>query len=776
MKLHRLELEGFGPFREKQTVDFDAFSDDGIFLIAGRTGAGKSSVLDGVCFALYGSVPRYEGTDRRLRSDHCAPEDPTSVSLEFSTGGRRLRLTRSPEYERPKRRGVGMAKEPHRAELFEWVGGQWVGLAARAVDVGHEIDELLGLNKQQFLQVILLAQNRFAEFLLAGSDDRQKLLRRLFGTRTYEGYQVALDDRRKTAEQALAAAGSIVEMLLAEAERVLVQQGLAGGDVTSSNAEDADARVAPQALTDIPARLEAAQTGLQRADYRADTLARERDAAATAHLQAEAEDAAARRLREGQDRRAASRLALAELEADEPSIAARRLLLAHATAAEALRAPIDAARRTGEALARRVREEQAAREAWADLEPEGEWDAAALRAAIGRLTGDLAVWAVAAVRERELGDLDAAVARQSAEAEVQAAAVAQLEAERARHPAALEEIETRLAPARDIAANAAAREAARHAVALRLAAARDAEVLADALQKAELARLAAMADHDAARATVTDLLRRRLAGHAAELAAGLAEGEPCAVCGATSHPAPAQPFDEPVTDDLVADAERLRDAAAAREAEAADAARTARDAHSAAAAKAGGESAEMLAAALAEAESDLREARDAEALCDRLVLEKNRLVDADRAASAERERLVATLAEKREAIAAGAAEAAAARRIVDEARGDSGSVSERIAAATDRRERAEALAESLQATEAARRAAADARVDRDARVAASVFADDGRRVRCGRRREGSARRCRSRRARPGDPRTRAGSPRRARSSARPRTRARGGSR
>ena len=117
-----------------------------------------------------------------------------------------------------------------------------------------------------------------------------------------------------------------------------------------------------------------------------------------------------------------------------------------------------------------------------------------------------------------------------------------------------------------------AREAARDAVAIRLGAAREAESLAEALQRAEVARLAAIADHDAARATVTDLLRRRLAGHAAELAASLVEGEPCAVCGATSHPAPAQPFDEPVTDELLADAEQRRDAAAAREKAAADAA------------------------------------------------------------------------------------------------------------------------------------------------------------------------------------------------------------
>lgn len=107
MRLHRLEVEGFGPFRSRQIVDFDAFADDGIFLIAGRTGAGKSSILDAVCFGLYGGVPRYDGGEKRLRSDHCEPDDPSEVVVEFSTPTGRFRVTRSPEYLRPAKRGEG---------------------------------------------------------------------------------------------------------------------------------------------------------------------------------------------------------------------------------------------------------------------------------------------------------------------------------------------------------------------------------------------------------------------------------------------------------------------------------------------------------------------------------------------------------------------------------------------------------------------------------------------------------------------------------------------
>ena len=87
MKITRLRLAGFGPYKNEQLVDFSRFDDDGIFLITGKTGAGKSSILDAICFALYARVPRFDGGELALRSDHCAPGDPTFVELDFSLGG-----------------------------------------------------------------------------------------------------------------------------------------------------------------------------------------------------------------------------------------------------------------------------------------------------------------------------------------------------------------------------------------------------------------------------------------------------------------------------------------------------------------------------------------------------------------------------------------------------------------------------------------------------------------------------------------------------------------
>lgn len=767
MKLHRLELEGFGPFRDRQTVDFDAFADDGIFLIAGRTGAGKSSVLDGVCFALYGSVPRYEGSDRRLRSDHCAPEDPTSVALEFSAAGARWRLTRSPEYERPKLRGTGMTTEPHRAELLQWVDERWIGRAARPVDVAHEIDELLGLNQQQFLQVILLAQNRFAEFLLARSDDRQKLLRRLFGTRTYEDYQGALDQRRKDAEAAVAASDELVELLLGEAEHVLAEQGFdvaaggagagalsadvmgagggpgddlaaaglpgsvagwAGGDLAAAGSTDhpAEGSTGERAADgeSTPERLEAVNRGLQRVDYRIETLTREVEAADTAHRDAQTVFAATKELREGQERRARSRSALARLEEDAVAIAADRAELDRAQAAEALRAPIEAAERASEALAVAVRAEESAREAWLALDPEAVTDAAALRRRIADLTGDLAVWAKAAETERLLAELDASLARDAAAVEEQARLIAELDATRAQLPAALEALDALLGPARDAAAGLAPAREKLDEIERRLGAAREAERFAERLRVADVAHLTTVEAHDRARSAVTQLLRRRLAGHAAELAAELVDGEACAVCGATEHPHPAEASDDPVTDEMLAIAERARDRAAADEIEATDVARAAREAHAAASARAGGGSVELLTAERDGAAAAVDAAEQAVATRDRLVAEHAELVAMDAAAAAERDRLASALAATREAVAAKTADAETARATVGAACGEFDSVAERIAAATLLRDAATRLADALDRTATVRIQDAEARADRDARVAASVFSDD----------------------------------------------------
>lgn len=710
MRLHRLELEGFGPFRDRQVVDFDAFAADGIFLIAGRTGAGKSSVLDGVCFALYGGAPRYDGVEKRLRSDHCGPEDATRVTVEFSAAGRRWRVTRSPEYERPKQRGSGLTTEPHRAQLDELVGDAWIGRAARPVDVARELDEILGLNQQQFLQVILLAQGRFAEFLLARNDDRQRLLRKLFGTRTYEDYQNVLEQRRKDAERALAAAGDGVDLLLGEADR------LVDADDPAGDASESDTAPVP-----VLARFEAGERAAQRAAYRAETLMRERDEADAAHRAADAAHAAARALREKQELRARSRAGLEHLEEQAPAIAADRQTLERALAAETLRAPIETTALALSTAARAAEVEADARAAWIAAGESA--DAAALGIRIDELAGDLAVATAAAADERRLDEAARALSTTREQVAQFEELLTRIDAARVGLPERLEQLDDAIAAETTAAGALEPAQAHLADTVARLEAARTAEQLATTQRNAESAHATALIALEQAVGAVTALLRRRLSGHAGELAAALVDGEACAVCGSTEHPHPAPQVAEPVTDDDLADAERQKDEAAATERTAADAARAARSGHAEAAARAGGDDVPTLETARAVAAEAVAGAHRAADARDLLTQQRRALLETDAAAEAEREGLATDLAAARESAAALEGQVAAARRAVDAARAGFATVAERISDVTRRRSLAQRLSDAHADATVRGAAAQDAVADRDARVAASVFGD-----------------------------------------------------
>lgn len=331
MRLHSLVVEGFGPFRARQRVDFDGFADDGIFLIAGRTGAGKSSILDAVCFALYGGVPRYDSGEKRLRSDHSEPDEPTSVSVEFSTVAGRFRVTRSPAYERPAKRGGGMTTQAPSALLERFTDEGWVGMGARVVDVAGELADILQLSQEQFLQVILLAQNRFADFLLADSRERQKLLRRLFGTERFEDIQLRFDDRRRAAQEALSGRLARIDARLEEAERMMADAGfLDGTDTTPDN---------PLATAD---RVGAIQRAVAQADYRSEQRGIERDQASQRLVTADEALAEAREQRQAQAERDRVRAELKELDGLAPEIAVLAVRRDRARAANVLRSTMAA--------------------------------------------------------------------------------------------------------------------------------------------------------------------------------------------------------------------------------------------------------------------------------------------------------------------------------------------------------------------------------------------------------------------------------------------------
>ncbi|MEB8341966.1 AAA family ATPase, partial [Streptomyces endophyticus] len=251
MRLHTLTITAFGPFGATQKVDFDDLSAAGLFLLHGPTGAGKTSVLDAVCYALYGSVPGARqggsGQGQNLRSDHAEAGVRTEVTLDLTVAGRRLEITRQPPFARPKKRGTGFTTEKAQSWLREYdaVAGKWKDLSRSHQEIGEEITQLLGMSKDQFCQVVLLPQGDFARFLRADAEARGKLLGRLFDTHRFAAVEQRLAEDRKAAQKQVAAGDA---ELLADAHRM--QQ--AGGDVVELAPVDAtpgDPGIADAVLT-----------------------------------------------------------------------------------------------------------------------------------------------------------------------------------------------------------------------------------------------------------------------------------------------------------------------------------------------------------------------------------------------------------------------------------------------------------------------------------------------------------------------------------------------
>jgi exonuclease SbcC len=179
MKPELLRLENFGPFVGKVCIDFTAL--DHIFLITGKTGSGKTTIFDALCFALYGKVPGSRGGHlARLRSDHVKEEAECSVSLDFSVGERHYRVERTPRQEKPKKRGAGTIIAEETAVLYDLVQGRPVNPSARKSEADHKIRELIGLQAEEFFKIVLLPQGDFAEFLKQNTNERKEVLGKLF--------------------------------------------------------------------------------------------------------------------------------------------------------------------------------------------------------------------------------------------------------------------------------------------------------------------------------------------------------------------------------------------------------------------------------------------------------------------------------------------------------------------------------------------------------------------------------------------------------------------
>ena len=188
MKLHVLEIQAFGPFAKKEVIDFSELGENSLFLIDGPTGAGKSSILHAICYALYGETTDSDRKELGLRCDHAEADLLTELSLEFSIRGDQFRITRVPTQMRPSKRGGGETEQKSTAHLRRVLddGEEETLVAKKTRDADTKIEEIVGLTSEQFLQVMVLPQGKFRELLLAKSDDRQEILSTLFQTQIYK--------------------------------------------------------------------------------------------------------------------------------------------------------------------------------------------------------------------------------------------------------------------------------------------------------------------------------------------------------------------------------------------------------------------------------------------------------------------------------------------------------------------------------------------------------------------------------------------------------------
>ena len=200
MRILRLTMDAVGPFPGHEVIDFEAFSDSGRFLLSGPTGAGKSTIIDAIVFALYGKVSGgRDSSDSRIRSRYASEQAKTEVELIFSTSSGNYKVRRQPAYERVKKNGKGVTKQNAKAWLFK-LDEQLREVSeplTKTSDVGTEITRIVGLSREQFTQTVVLPQGKFAQFLRSTSKDRQDLLQELFGTAIFEDLQLDLVERAR---------------------------------------------------------------------------------------------------------------------------------------------------------------------------------------------------------------------------------------------------------------------------------------------------------------------------------------------------------------------------------------------------------------------------------------------------------------------------------------------------------------------------------------------------------------------------------------------------
>jgi exonuclease SbcC len=538
MRLHHLEIVAFGPFADPVSIDFDSLSDAGLFLLSGPTGAGKSSVLDAVCFALYGDVPGDRAIAKRLRSDHAAPDVVPRVVLEVTLSGRRFRIDRSPAWVRPKKRGTGTTTEQARVVISEHRPGTadagdprqdaWQPLSTRLDETGHLVTRLVGMTLPQFCQVAMLPQGRFQAFLRARSEERHALLQQVFQTGRFDRTERWLRDRRvelrRTSEEHRRAVADLVSRI-----------SEVGGDVPPDDWPTDPTSLGPwlTVLTESAVAASVEQALVV-------------DAAASAEVAAAEASAAGIELAGLRATHAAARRAWASVEAAAQEHASRKRRADKAQRATAVVSLHELAVASRADVAGLERDCSAALDTLVDLLDDTSLVAQPLDAqAVAELgrAASRALTDIARIRplQRQALDLHRQLARTTRARTTTVEELQRVDARAAAVPREVAELEPALEAAREAETATEVLERDLEVLRRRVRAARTAETLTSQLVSAETALAEATSARLLARETLVEIREQRLDGMAAEIALKLAVGACCPVCGSAEHPSPASP-------------------------------------------------------------------------------------------------------------------------------------------------------------------------------------------------------------------------------------------
>lgn len=513
MKIHTLQITGFGPFAGTEDLDFDGLERAGLFLLTGPTGSGKTTVLDAICFALYGKLPRSGGKQPDPASDYRDPAVTPRVVLEATIGGNRLRINRVPKHMRPAKRGDGLTQDGNTVTVDELVGGEWKTISTALSEANAELEARVGMDSSQFSQVVMLPQGEFANFLKATVDQRRALLERLFPTqdlayvedwlkRRSQETAKAENDKLEQITHCLVAAGAIVEQLVGE-----------DGEPVAPRPDAIDGERIPEWRDSIVNLLERLRASAYEAEKNAGTEA-------------------------------------AKAEADYTGLARRADLIAKRIAAEARRTQLLAEAETQQARVIKIEAAERAR-AVSPLARIAQTRLAERR----RIEGDWQVLSERLEADPAITDLEPeALDVQLRTLRSEATTLVNFEHED------LVEKRSLLAQVKSFGAE------------LQALAGTDSGLGAE-LAAAERALESTMAETVAAKSRHIEIRRARTAGMAAELAGRLEPGAPCMVCGSTEHPDPAVALEHAPTEADEKAAERAVPEAEHRELTA----RTARD-------------------------------------------------------------------------------------------------------------------------------------------------------------------------------------------------------